>query len=177
MNLGRYRILNGRVGRYSDRHGVQALASSDGTISGVLFFMLSFLAAITTLAAVGDIRMMRSAASRATPRLRRHLWQTCFALFIAAGSFFDPRTCRKDPSRAIYDPMMRPSHSAGVCGDVLLAVACSCRARVGAINKRPIILPLPSNGSYTSDYFLLARSKLALIESKCILNFCSFASL
>jgi len=71
--------------------GIKALASPDGTINGVPFFMLFFLATVTTLAAAGDIRMMGSGALRAGPRLKRHLWRMCFALFIAAGSFFSVR--------------------------------------------------------------------------------------
>jgi hypothetical protein len=71
--------------------GFQALASPGDTISGVPFFMLFFLATVTTLAAAGDLRMMRSDALRAGPRLARHLWRMCFAPFIAAGSFFSIR--------------------------------------------------------------------------------------
>jgi uncharacterized membrane protein len=71
--------------------GFKALASPGGTINGVPFFMLFFLATVTTLAAAGDLRMMRSGPLRAAPRLSRHLWRMCFALFIAAGSFFSIR--------------------------------------------------------------------------------------
>jgi hypothetical protein len=73
--------------------GIKAMARPDGVIDGVPFFALFFLATVTTLAAAGDVRMMwprepRSKALRAAPRLARHLWRMCFALFIAAGSFF-----------------------------------------------------------------------------------------
>jgi hypothetical protein len=34
---------------------------------------------------------MRFGQSRGGPRLARHLWRMCFALFIAAGSFFSIR--------------------------------------------------------------------------------------
>ena len=34
---------------------------------------------------------MRSGMPRGGPRLARHLWRMCFALFIAAGSFFSIR--------------------------------------------------------------------------------------
>jgi uncharacterized membrane protein len=76
--------------------GIKGFASPDGTIDGVPFFMLFFLATVTTLAAAGDVRLMwprepRSKALRAAPRLARHLWRMCFALFIAAGSFFSIR--------------------------------------------------------------------------------------
>ena len=55
---------------------------------GVMSF---FLAAVMTLAAVGDVRIMRLGMPRGRPRLARHLWRMCFALFIAAGSFFSIR--------------------------------------------------------------------------------------
>jgi uncharacterized membrane protein len=71
--------------------GIKAFASPDGAIDGVPFFALFFLATVTTLAAAGDVRLMRSKALRAAPRLARHLWRMCFALFIAAGSFFSVR--------------------------------------------------------------------------------------
>jgi len=71
--------------------GFKALTSPRGTINGVPFFMLFFLATITTMAAAGDIRAMRSGVLRGGRRLARHLWRMCFALFIAAGSFFSIR--------------------------------------------------------------------------------------
>jgi uncharacterized membrane protein len=88
--------------------GLKALASPDSTISGVPFFMLFFLATVTTLAAAGDIRLMRSGALRPGPRLARHLWRMCFALFIAAGSFFSIRArVAKVLPEPFTTPMMR----------------------------------------------------------------------
>ncbi|HEX2120413.1 MAG TPA: hypothetical protein VHL59_02125 [Thermoanaerobaculia bacterium] len=55
---------------------------------GVMSFVL---ATALTLAAIGDVRIMRSGMPRGGPRLARHLWRMCFALFIAAGSFFSIR--------------------------------------------------------------------------------------
>jgi hypothetical protein len=46
---------------------------------------------VMTFAAIGDIRILRSGRLRGGPRLARHLWRMCFALFIAAGSFFSLR--------------------------------------------------------------------------------------
>ena len=86
--------------------GFKALASPSGTISGVPFFMLFFLATVTTLAAAGDIRMMRSGALRAAPRLARHLWRMCFALFIAAGSFF---SIRERVAKILPEPFTTPA--------------------------------------------------------------------
>lgn len=71
--------------------GVQALRSPHGTLKGVPFGMFFFLALIKLLAAVGDVRFIRFGGLRAGARLARHLWRMCFALFIAAGSFFSIR--------------------------------------------------------------------------------------
>jgi hypothetical protein len=49
------------------------------------FFMFGV---VGLLGSVGDVRVMRSGALRGAPRLARHLWRMCFALFIAAMSFF-----------------------------------------------------------------------------------------
>jgi hypothetical protein len=88
--------------------GIKALASPGRAIGGVPFFMPFFLATITTLAAAGDIRMMRSGVLRAAPRLARHLWRMCFALFIAVGSFFSIRArVAKVLPQPFTTPMMR----------------------------------------------------------------------
>jgi hypothetical protein len=46
---------------------------------------------VMLLAAAGDVRILRFGVPRGGPRLARHLWRMCFALFIAAGSFFSIR--------------------------------------------------------------------------------------
>ena len=71
--------------------GVEAYGSPRGLLNGVPFFMLFFLGTVLTLAAAGDVRVMWSGPLRGGPRLARHLWRMCFALFIAAGSFFSIR--------------------------------------------------------------------------------------
>jgi uncharacterized membrane protein len=43
---------------------------------------------VMLLAAIGDLRAIRAGGLRGSPRLARHLWRMCFALFIATGSFF-----------------------------------------------------------------------------------------
>jgi uncharacterized membrane protein len=55
---------------------------------GVMSFVLAFA---LTLAAAGDVRIMRNGPPRGGARLARHLWRMCFAMFIAAGSFFSIR--------------------------------------------------------------------------------------
>ena len=70
---------------------VKTFKSPGHSNDGVPFFMPLFLATILLLAAAGDARIMRSGVPRGGPRLARHLWRMCFALFIAAGSFFSIR--------------------------------------------------------------------------------------
>jgi hypothetical protein len=55
---------------------------------GVMSFVL---ATVMTLAAAGDVRILLFGMPRGGRRLARHLWRMCFALFIAAGSFFSIR--------------------------------------------------------------------------------------
>jgi hypothetical protein len=71
--------------------GVVAFNSRRGFLNGVPFPMFFFLATVLLLSAAGDLRIMRSGMPRGGRRLARHLWRMCFALFIAAGSFFSIR--------------------------------------------------------------------------------------
>jgi uncharacterized membrane protein len=75
--------------------GMKAFNSSRVSPGGVPFRtigMMSFvLAAVMTLAAAGDVRILLFGIPRGGRRLARHLWRMCFALFIAAGSFFSIR--------------------------------------------------------------------------------------
>ena len=71
--------------------GVEAFNSPRGFLNGVPFQMHFFLATVLILAAAGDVRVLRSGMLRGGRRLARHLWRMCFALFIAAGSFFSIR--------------------------------------------------------------------------------------
>jgi hypothetical protein len=76
----------GGVGAFSS-HGVSPGGVPFRTI-GVMSF---FLATVLLLAAIGDVRILRFGLPHGGPRLARHLWRMCFALFIAAGSFFSIR--------------------------------------------------------------------------------------
>ena len=71
--------------------GVVALNSPGRGANGVPFVMIFLFAVLFTMAAIGDVRFMRNGMPRGGPRLARHLWRMCFALFIAAGSFFSIR--------------------------------------------------------------------------------------
>jgi hypothetical protein len=83
--------------------GFKALASPRFMLNGVPGPMLFFMATIALAAGVGDLRVMRSGALRGAPRLKRHLWRMCFALFIAAGSFF---SIRSRVARILPDPFL-----------------------------------------------------------------------
>ena len=75
--------------------GVKGVNSPGLSPGGVPFrtigVMSFFLATVLLLAAAGDVRIMRFGVLRGGPRLARHLWRMCFALFIAAGTFFSIR--------------------------------------------------------------------------------------
>ncbi|MBC8064246.1 MAG: hypothetical protein H7Y17_05410 [Chlorobia bacterium] len=75
--------------------GVKTISAPGLSPGGVPFRtigMMSFiLVSVLSLAAIGDIRIMRKGMPQGGARLARHLWRMCFALFIAAGSFFSIR--------------------------------------------------------------------------------------
>jgi uncharacterized membrane protein YfcA len=50
-----------------------------------VYFMFGTVALLATF---GDLRVMRSWRTQGGFRIKRHLWRMCFALFIAALSFF-----------------------------------------------------------------------------------------
>lgn len=67
---------------------VQASRSPTGTLDGSPpqgFYVFILLAGF---AAVGDLRLFARGRVSGAPRLSRHLWRMCAALFIASGSFF-----------------------------------------------------------------------------------------
>ena len=77
------------VGLTSLAFGLEALASPDGKgRDGMPPFPFFMFGVVGTAAALLDIRMIRSKGLTGASRLARHLWRMCFALFIAALSFF-----------------------------------------------------------------------------------------
>lgn len=44
--------------------------------------------AMAIVGAIGDWRMLRAGELSGKPRLKRHLWRLCFAMWVAAASFF-----------------------------------------------------------------------------------------
>jgi hypothetical protein len=68
--------------------GVVTAARPSGRMDGLPPFPFFMFGAVALLAAVGDVRMIRSGGVQGSSRLVRHLWRMCWALWIAAGSFF-----------------------------------------------------------------------------------------
>jgi len=104
--------------------GFQALAAG-GNRNGIPAFPFLMFGAVGLLASAGDLRVIRSGALRGAPRLARHLWRMCWALWIAASSFFlGPRARGEDHSGAAPQPRStRAASAGGVRGHVVLAVA------------------------------------------------------
>ena len=69
-------------------NGIEVLRSGATSQNGVPVGMSFFMGSICVLAAVGDVRMLLRGGVFGVKRIARHLWRMCFALFIAAGSFF-----------------------------------------------------------------------------------------
>ncbi len=83
--------------------GARTIANGRWVLNGAPVPMVFFLATITALAAIGDARVLAAGALRGAPRLKRHLWRMCFALFIAAGSFF---SIRSRVARVLPEPFL-----------------------------------------------------------------------
>jgi uncharacterized membrane protein len=69
--------------------GFAAIARG-GPGAGAAFPIFMFGVA-ALLASAGDRRMIRAGGLRGAPRLKRHLWRMCFALFIASIAFYTGR--------------------------------------------------------------------------------------
>lgn len=67
------------------------VALSRGTLAGIPAPPYLLFAIVGLSGSYGDLRVLRAGVIRGAPRLARHLWRMCFALFIAAGSFFSIR--------------------------------------------------------------------------------------
>jgi peptidoglycan/LPS O-acetylase OafA/YrhL len=68
--------------------GFQAVANG-GMRNGMPAFPFFMFGIVALLGFAGDLRMIRSGVPpRGGARIARHLWRMCFALFIAAMSFF-----------------------------------------------------------------------------------------
>ncbi len=76
------------IGICSIYFGFEALESSTGTKHGYPAPPYFIFGAVALLAALLDVRMLLARGVQGPHRLARHLWRMCFALFLAAASFF-----------------------------------------------------------------------------------------
>jgi peptidoglycan/LPS O-acetylase OafA/YrhL len=77
------------VGLTSVALGFDTMASPTGRREdGLPPFPFFMFGVVGLVAGVGDIRMIRSGGLQGAPRLARHLWRMCWALWVAAASFF-----------------------------------------------------------------------------------------
>jgi uncharacterized membrane protein len=94
------------VGTTSLVFGFEAVANG-GTRNGMPAFPFFLFGVVGVLGAGLDLRMVRAGGLRGASRLARHLWRMCFALLIAALSFFIgqqdvfPRALRIPPLLAL----------------------------------------------------------------------------
>jgi hypothetical protein len=66
--------------------GFEAIANGDRR-NGMPAFPFFMFGVVGMLAAIGDVRVLRSGPLKGASRLARHLWRMSFALFLAALSF------------------------------------------------------------------------------------------
>jgi hypothetical protein len=76
------------VGASQMTFGIEAAASPTGLKYEYPPWPYFFMGSVAVLAATGDVRMLVRGGISDTPRIARHLWRMCFALFIAASSIF-----------------------------------------------------------------------------------------
>jgi uncharacterized membrane protein len=62
-----------------------AAAARAGRVEAAPMFIFG---AMAMLGAVGDVRMIRAGSIQGPRRIVRHLWRVCFAMWVAAASFF-----------------------------------------------------------------------------------------
>jgi uncharacterized membrane protein len=70
---------------------IVAIASPDGRLFGLPSFPFFLFGVLGVSGAIGDFKTIRAGILRGAPRLSRHLWRMCMALFITAASFFSIR--------------------------------------------------------------------------------------
>jgi uncharacterized membrane protein len=68
--------------------GYVASHSPTGRYLGYPAMLYYVFGSIVTLAALGDLKMILRGGISGAPRIARHLWRMCYALFTASGSFF-----------------------------------------------------------------------------------------
>jgi len=87
--------------------GFEALASPKGAKFGIPFPVFFMFGTVAVLASIGDVRMIRAGGLRGVPRLTRHLWRMCYALWIATASFFLGPRARV--AKVLPEPLLKPA--------------------------------------------------------------------
>ena len=80
-------LLVSAIGTIMITYGIEAALSPTGLKYGGPAGPYFVFGSIASLAAIGDIRMLRRGVS-GRQRVARHLWRMCFALFVASASIF-----------------------------------------------------------------------------------------
>jgi hypothetical protein len=68
--------------------GMEGMGRPRGMIAGYPAPAYFFVASVVALAAALDLKVVLRGGIKGTPRIARHLWRMCLALFIAAAAFF-----------------------------------------------------------------------------------------
>jgi hypothetical protein len=76
------------IGAVLGMYGVEAAKSPTGSKDGYPAVAYFIFGSIAVCSALGDVRVLQRGGSFGVHRITRHLWRMCFALFIAAASFF-----------------------------------------------------------------------------------------
>jgi uncharacterized membrane protein len=109
--------------------GVVAVTRPRFALEGVPAPAYFAFAMLGVCAGVGDLHVIRSGGVRGTPRLVRHLWRMCFALFIATGSFF---SIRARVAKVLPEPFLAPGVRAlAVVAPLLIMLYWLWRIRAG----------------------------------------------
>ncbi len=68
--------------------GIKASLSPGGKLDGYPMYFYFVIAGFAAFMGALDLRVIAKGGLSGAPRISRHLWRMCFALFLAAGSFF-----------------------------------------------------------------------------------------
>ena len=71
------------VGAFAFKSGLEVMRRGGPETAPMFIFGI-----VAVLAALGDIRMIRAGGIEGPRRTARHLWRMCFAMWVAAASFF-----------------------------------------------------------------------------------------
>jgi uncharacterized membrane protein len=68
--------------------GIKASLSPDGKLDGYAMYFYFVIAGFAAFMGALDLRVITKGGLSGAARISRHLWRMCYALFLAAGSFF-----------------------------------------------------------------------------------------